>query len=55
MIKIIYYSRKIPEKVDDQLTLASSLIEKRREIAEVDQALAAQKEVKFVIYMLPIV
>lgn len=39
------YFRKIPEKVDDQLTLASALIEKRREVAEVDQALAAQKEV----------
>jgi len=36
---------KLPEKEDDNLTSATRLLEKRREMAEVEQALAAQKEV----------
>ena len=35
----------MPEREDDHLTSATHLLEKRREMAEVDQALAAQKEV----------
>ena len=37
--------RKMPEREDDHLTPATRLLEKRREMAEVEQALAAQKEV----------
>ena len=36
---------KMPEREDDHLTPATRLLEKRREMAEVEQALAAQKEV----------
>ena len=36
---------KMPEHEDDHLTPATRLLEKRREMAEVEQALAAQKEV----------
>jgi len=35
---------KMPEREGDNLTSATRLLEKRREMAEVDQALAAQKE-----------
>jgi len=35
----------MPEREDDHLTPATRLLEKRREMAEVEQALAAQKEV----------
>ncbi|XP_063395999.1 coiled-coil domain-containing protein 42 homolog isoform X1 [Mytilus trossulus] len=35
---------KMPEREDDHLTPATRLLEKRREMAEVDQALLAQKE-----------
>ena len=35
----------MPEHEDDHLTPATRLLEKRREMAEVEQALAAQKEV----------
>ncbi|XP_028400543.1 coiled-coil domain-containing protein 42 homolog [Dendronephthya gigantea] len=35
---------KMPEKEDDQLTPATRLLEKRREMSEVEQALTAQKE-----------
>ncbi|BFZ07572.1 hypothetical protein BsWGS_10611 [Bradybaena similaris] len=35
---------KMPEREDDHLTPATRMLEKRREMAEVDQALAAQKE-----------
>lgn len=35
---------KMPEREDDHLTPATRLLEKRREMAEVEQALAAQKE-----------
>lgn len=35
----------MPEREDDHLTPATRLLEKRREMAEVDQALLAQKEV----------
>ena len=38
-------SSKMPEREDDHLTPATRLLEKRREMAEVEQALAAQKEV----------
>ena len=37
--------RKMPEREDDHLTPATRLLEKRREMQEVEQALAAQKEV----------
>ena len=37
----------MPEREDDHLTPATRLLEKRREMAEVEQALAAQKEVGF--------
>ena len=36
---------KMPEREDDHLTPATRLLEKRREMSEVEQALAAQKEV----------
>ncbi len=36
---------KIPEREDDHLTPATKLLEKRREMKEVEQALSAQKEV----------
>lgn len=35
----------MPEREDDHLTPATRLLEKRREMAEVEQALAAQQEV----------
>ncbi|RMX56324.1 hypothetical protein pdam_00019253 [Pocillopora damicornis] len=35
---------KMPEREDDHLTPATRLLEKRREMSEVEQALAAQKE-----------
>merc|ERR1712179_136788 len=35
---------KMPEREDDHLTPATRLLEKRREMAEVEQALGAQKE-----------
>ena len=35
----------MPEREDDHLTPATRLLEKRREMGEVEQALAAQKEV----------
>ena len=35
---------KMPEREDDQLTPATRLLEKRREMSEVEQALTAQKE-----------
>ena len=41
---LVNYS-KMPEHEDDHLTPATRLLEKRREMAEVEQALAAQKEV----------
>lgn len=36
----------MPERDDDHLTPATRLLEKRREMSEVEQALAAQKEVQ---------
>uniref|UniRef100_A0A674IAQ3 DUF4200 domain-containing protein n=1 Tax=Terrapene triunguis TaxID=2587831 RepID=A0A674IAQ3_9SAUR len=39
------FSLKMPEREDDYLTPATRLLEKRRELAEVEQALLAQKEV----------
>ncbi len=36
----------MPEREDDHLTPATRLLEKRREMAEVETALAAQKEVQ---------
>ena len=35
----------MPEKEDDHLTPATRLLEKRREMAEVENALVAEKEV----------
>lgn len=37
----------MPEREDDHLTPATRLLEKRREMQEVEQALAAQKEVAY--------
>jgi hypothetical protein len=42
---VIHVCSKLPEKEDDSLTSATRLLEKRREMTEVEQALAAQKEV----------
>ena len=39
----------MPEREDDHLTPATRLLEKRREMAEVEQALKSQKEVCFLI------
>lgn len=36
----------MPEREDDHLTPATRLLEKRREMSEVESALSAQKEVK---------
>ncbi len=41
----------MPEKESNHLTPATRLLEKRREMAEVEQALASQKEVKLIIIM----
>ncbi len=41
----------MPEREDDHLTPATRLLEKRREMAEVEQALAAQKEVRYQIIL----
>ena len=38
--------RKMPEKESDHLTPATRLLEKRREMTEVEMALATQKEVR---------
>ena len=38
----------MPEREDDHLTPATRLLEKRREMAEVETALAAQKEVDLI-------
>ena len=35
----------MPEREDDHLTPATRLLEKRREMSEVEQSLGAQKEV----------
>ena len=37
----------MPEKEDDHLTPATKLLEKRREMLEVENALAVEKEVFF--------
>lgn len=42
----IITNRKMPEQEADHLTPATRLLEKKREMAEVEQALAAQKEVQ---------
>ena len=42
----------MPEREDDHLTPATRLLEKRREMGEVEQALAAQKEVNVFCYYL---
>jgi hypothetical protein len=40
----------MPEREDDHLTPATRLLEKRREMSEVEQALGAQKEVQTSLY-----
>ena len=40
----------MPEREDDHLTPATKLLEKRREMIEVENALAAEKEVKIKFY-----
>jgi len=46
----------MPEREDDHLTPATRLLEKRREMSEVEQALAAQKEAcTYVIILKPII
>jgi hypothetical protein len=47
LIKHVIFSRKMPEKEDAHLTLATRLLEKRREMAEVESSLTAEKEVRF--------
>ena len=42
----------MPEREDDHLTPATRLLEKRREMAEVETALAAQKEVDLLFHFL---
>ena len=42
----------MPEREDDHLTPATRLLEKRREMAEVETALAAQKEVNLIFHVL---
>jgi hypothetical protein len=42
----------MPEREDDHLTPATKLLEKRREMIEVENALAAEKEVKIKFYIL---
>lgn len=39
----------MPEREDDHLTPATRLLEKRREMAEVEQALKSQKEASYVL------
>lgn len=41
----LYARSKMPERESSHLTPATRLLEKRREMTEVEQALAAQKEV----------
>ena len=41
----------MPEREDDHLTPATRLLEKRREMAEVEQALNAQKEVSVFVFL----
>lgn len=43
--------RKMPEQESDHLTPATRLLEKRREMAEVEQALSTQKEVRRGLYL----
>lgn len=40
----------MPEKESDHLTPATRLLEKRREMSEVEQALATQKEVSLILF-----
>lgn len=42
---LLYLFRKMPEKEADHLTPATRLLEKKREMAEVEQALQATKDV----------
>ena len=44
LISVIF--RKMPEKEADHLTPATRLLEKKREMAEVEQALQATKDVR---------
>ena len=41
----MHLHRKMPERESDHLTPATRLLEKRREMTEVELALATQKEV----------
>ena len=43
---LVYYCRKMPGCESDHLTPATRLLEKRREMTEVEQALVTQKEVR---------
>ena len=43
-LHFVHLISKMPEREDDHLTPATRLLEKRREMSEVEQALAAQKE-----------
>lgn len=45
----------MPEREDDHLTPATRLLEKRREMAEVETALAAQKEVNLMFHFLKLI
>jgi hypothetical protein len=42
---IVIFLSKMPEREEDHLTPATRLMEKRREMAEVENSLLAEKEV----------
>ena len=44
--RVLYFLSKMPDRDSEHLTPATRLLEKRREMAEVEQALVTQKEVK---------
>lgn len=45
MMFCLFTKSKMPENEEENLTPATRLLEKRREMAEVESALAAEKEV----------
>jgi hypothetical protein len=44
-MRVLPFGRKMPEKEEEHLTPATRLLEKRKEMAEVENALTAEKEV----------
>ena len=51
-IKLIFSNSKMPEQEENHLTPATRLLEKRREMTEVENALSAEKEVRLLIRLL---